>query len=285
MGATLRMHVGLNLERVPTPLRKDDTANLRLFHISTALLSLPRMRIFCFGLHCLLRRFIGCVTPLAAFARVRGVSSSLRPRSRAAAMENAGVTPQGTAGRKRIPNRERPSVEDEALNLIAREVRQHQIWAVSFFPFLFPSWELPRLGCFSLVCQRAFPPPGRLWQTGLDGGLPLQRVRLSLLPSRPFSQVPASLRRLFFWTSGRHGGGRTGQAASSPPFSFISKDLCACLTLFLKLTGSSVNTTKLVRVKECVCFYTHMSELPLASSIVSCPCIYFLQFKMFFLHL
>ncbi|XP_039197854.1 leucine-rich repeat flightless-interacting protein 1 isoform X1 [Crotalus tigris] len=36
-------------------------------------------------------------------------------------MENAGATPQGTAGRKRIPNRERPSVEDEALNLIARE--------------------------------------------------------------------------------------------------------------------------------------------------------------------
>ncbi|XP_015687667.1 leucine-rich repeat flightless-interacting protein 1 isoform X6 [Protobothrops mucrosquamatus] len=36
-------------------------------------------------------------------------------------MENAGVTPQGTAGRKRIPNREKPSVEDEALNLIARE--------------------------------------------------------------------------------------------------------------------------------------------------------------------
>ncbi|KAK9410938.1 leucine-rich repeat flightless-interacting protein 1 [Crotalus adamanteus] len=79
------------------------------------------MRIFRFGLHRLLRRFIGCVTPLAAFARVRGVSNSLRPRSRSAAMENAGATPQGTAGRKRIPNRERPSVEDEALNLIARE--------------------------------------------------------------------------------------------------------------------------------------------------------------------
>ncbi|XP_058041678.1 leucine-rich repeat flightless-interacting protein 1 isoform X2 [Ahaetulla prasina] len=36
-------------------------------------------------------------------------------------MENAGTTPQGTAGRKRIPNRERPAVEDEALNMIARE--------------------------------------------------------------------------------------------------------------------------------------------------------------------
>uniref|UniRef100_A0A2D4HFA1 Leucine-rich repeat flightless-interacting protein 1 n=1 Tax=Micrurus lemniscatus lemniscatus TaxID=129467 RepID=A0A2D4HFA1_MICLE len=36
-------------------------------------------------------------------------------------MENAGTTPQGVAGRKRIPNRERPTAEDEALNLIARE--------------------------------------------------------------------------------------------------------------------------------------------------------------------
>uniref|UniRef100_A0A8C6Y8U2 LRR binding FLII interacting protein 1 n=2 Tax=Elapidae TaxID=8602 RepID=A0A8C6Y8U2_NAJNA len=36
-------------------------------------------------------------------------------------MENAGTTPQGIAGRKRIPNRERPTAEDEALNLIARE--------------------------------------------------------------------------------------------------------------------------------------------------------------------
>ncbi|XP_070789272.1 leucine-rich repeat flightless-interacting protein 1 isoform X5 [Pituophis catenifer annectens] len=36
-------------------------------------------------------------------------------------MENAGTTPQGTAGRKRIPNRERPTAEDEALNMIARE--------------------------------------------------------------------------------------------------------------------------------------------------------------------
>ncbi|XP_070588343.1 leucine-rich repeat flightless-interacting protein 1 isoform X2 [Erythrolamprus reginae] len=35
-------------------------------------------------------------------------------------MENSG-TPQGTAGRKRTPNRERPTAEDEALNLIARE--------------------------------------------------------------------------------------------------------------------------------------------------------------------
>ncbi|XP_026563602.1 leucine-rich repeat flightless-interacting protein 1 isoform X17 [Pseudonaja textilis] len=36
-------------------------------------------------------------------------------------MENAGTMPQGIAGRKRIPNRERPTAEDEALNLIARE--------------------------------------------------------------------------------------------------------------------------------------------------------------------
>ncbi|XP_063173951.1 leucine-rich repeat flightless-interacting protein 1 isoform X20 [Candoia aspera] len=36
-------------------------------------------------------------------------------------MESAGAAPQGAAGRKRVPNRERPSAEDDALNQIARE--------------------------------------------------------------------------------------------------------------------------------------------------------------------
>ncbi|KAM6461931.1 leucine-rich repeat flightless-interacting protein 1 isoform 22-T22 [Liasis olivaceus] len=36
-------------------------------------------------------------------------------------MESAGAAPQGAVGRKRVPNRERPSAEDDALNQIARE--------------------------------------------------------------------------------------------------------------------------------------------------------------------